>query len=249
MFSPEDRERIREQFIEKARGDSHVVAAAAVGSSAGGEDRWSDIDLTFGVAEGVPVEVVLAPWTQSLEADFDAVVLFDLPVRSTIYRVFLLPGILQVDLSFTPAAAFGALGPRFHLLFGEVGQPPASAPLPWSDNLFGIGMHHVVRAHVCIERGRPWQAEYWIHEARDNALSLACRRLGLDVSHGRGYDQLPPEVREGFAGALVRDLTEDELRRALAVAAAGLLREADAPAEVVAQLRTRVAELCRPTPF
>jgi hypothetical protein len=33
-----------------------------------------------------------------------AVHLFDLPFLSSLYRVFLLPGSLQVDLSFTPAA-------------------------------------------------------------------------------------------------------------------------------------------------
>ncbi len=246
MFRAEERDRIRERLIEQARRDPRVVAAAAVGSSASGSDRWSDIDLTFGVADGVSIETVLTAWTQSLVADVDAVVLFDLPVHSTIYRVFLLPGLLQVDLSFTPAAAFGAQGPRFQLLFGKEGEPPTNDPPSWADNLVGVGVHHLVRAHVCIERGRPWQAEYWIHEARDNALSLACRRLGLEASHGRGYDRLPPEVRDDFAGALVRDLTEDELRRALAVTTAGLLREADVAPEVVNQLRTRLTDLCRP---
>ena len=113
MFSPDERERIREMLIEKARADSRLVAAAAIGASAAEGDRWSDLDLTFAVADGVSVETVLADWTQALLADFDAVVLFDLPFLSTIYRVFLLPGKLQVDLSFTPAAEFGALGPRF----------------------------------------------------------------------------------------------------------------------------------------
>ncbi|MBA2278570.1 MAG: hypothetical protein H0W06_12490 [Chloroflexia bacterium] len=248
MFDVEDRERIRELLIEKARSDSRVVAAAAVGSSASGSDRWSDLDLTFGVASGVPVAAVLETWTQTLVADFDAVVLFDLPVRSTIYRVFLLPGVLQVDLSFTPAAEFGALGPRFRLLFGEaVEHPPA--PPPSLESMFGLGVHHAVRAHLCIERRRLWQAEYWIHEARDQALSLACRRVGLEMSHGRGFDSLPPAVRDRMAGALVRSLTVEELRRALAVTTAGLLREASDIPEVVSRLRPMLEELCRPAPI
>ena len=118
MFSVEDRERIREMLVARARSDSRLVAAAAIGASAGGGDRWSDLDLTFCVADEVPVEEVLTDWTQVLTEEWNAAVLFDLPVRSTIYRVFLLPGMLQVDLSFTPAQEFGALGPRFHLLFG-----------------------------------------------------------------------------------------------------------------------------------
>jgi len=179
LFSIEDRERIRGLLTEKARADPRLVAAAAVGSSAVGGDRWSDLDLTFGVADGVPVEEVLAEWTRSVVADLDAAMLFDLPVLSTIYRVFLLPGALQVDLSFTPAAEFGAHGPRFQLLFGETTKY-SGAPPPSPDQLFGLGVHHAVRAHICILRGRHWQAEYWIHGARDQALSLACRRFGLE---------------------------------------------------------------------
>jgi hypothetical protein len=227
MFSPEERERIREALIERARADPRLVAAAAVGSSATGGDRWSDLDLTFAVAYGMPVDEVLADWTQAVVAEWDAAVLFDLPRLSTIYRVFLLPGMLQVDLSFTPAAEFGALGPRFGLLFGEAVER-SWAPPPSPDHLFGLGVHHAVRAHICIERGRLWQAEYWIHELRDEALTLACHRLGLNVSEGRGFDRLPPEVRGPLEGALAANLKPPELRRALGAATGGLLREADA---------------------
>src|SRR5215218_5848299 len=115
MFDPEARRRIRELLTEKAWSDPAVVAAAAVGSTATDPDRWSDLDLTFGVAPGTTVEAILDRWTRDVTAEFGAAVLFDLPVGSTIYRVFLFPGALQVDLSFTPAAEFGARGPRFQL--------------------------------------------------------------------------------------------------------------------------------------
>jgi hypothetical protein len=246
MFTVEDRERVRDLLIEKARSDALVVAAAAIGASAGEGDRWSDLDLTFGVEDEAPVETVLADWTQALAAEFDAVVLFDLPFLSTIYRVFLLPGKLQVDLSFTPAAQFGALGPRFQLLFGEAIERPFVPP-PASQHIFGLGVHHAVRAHICIERGRLWQAEYWIHELRDQALSLACGRLGLEVSHGRGFDSLPNEVLDPLEGALARWIAADELRRALAAATAGLLREAgDIPEQGLGRALPELEELCQP---
>jgi hypothetical protein len=245
MFRVEDRERIRALLVEKARADPRVVAAAAVGSSASGGDRWSDLDLTFGVADGAPVAEVLEDWTRTVVADFAAVVLFDLPFESTIYRVFLLPGALQVDLSFTPAAEFGARGPRFRLLFGEVVERPWT-PAPTTEYLLGFGVHHAVRGHLCIERGRLWQAEYWISATRDQALTLACRRRGLDVHYGRGFDDLPSAVRDALAGSLVGELSVDELRRALAVATAGLLREAGDIPEVVGRVRSLVAEFCGP---
>jgi hypothetical protein len=98
-----------------------------------------------------------------------------------------------------------------------------------------------VHARICIERGRYWQAEYWIDQIREHALSLACRRRGLDSSHGRGFDDLPDDVAAAFSDALVRSVERDDLLRALAGAVAGLLREAtemrDFAVKVEAQLR------------
>jgi hypothetical protein len=227
VFSVEERDRVRDYVLGLAASDRRVVAGAAVGAlAAGGGDRWSDLDLTFGVAEGEPVADVLEDWTQELASELDAVHLFDLPVESTIYRVFLLPGCLQVDLSFTPAREFGARGPRFALLFGSAVER-AHVPPPSAHHLFGMGVHHAVRARFCIERGRLWQAEYWISAARDYALTLACLRRGLDTSYGRGFDQLPEQVLDEFTESLVCRVDRDDLLRALGHAVAALLRESD----------------------
>jgi hypothetical protein len=158
--------------------------------------------------------------------------------------VFLLPGCLQFDLSFTPATEFGALGPKFKLLFGRAVKKPPLPP-PSAEALFGYAVHHTLRARFCIERGRWWQAEYWISGVRDYALHLACRRRGLPAAHGRGFDDLPAEVRELFTGALVASLTRAELLRALGCAVRGLLAEAeeveDVATKVAPQLETLVA--------
>jgi hypothetical protein len=235
---------VQDLLVEKARGDSRVVAAAAIGGSAGEGDRWSDLDLTFGVEDEIAVKEVLGDWTQDLAAEFEAAVLFDLPVASTIYRVFLFPGILQVDLSFTPSKEFGPRGPRFRLLFGEAVERPWPEPQSQAQ-MFGLAAHHALRAHLSIERGRLWQAEYWIHAARDELLSLACRRLGLETSHGRGFDALPPEAREPLAEALVRELRPAELKRALQVITEALSREANRIPDVDPRTWPRLEELCR----
>src|SRR5262249_9382287 len=86
-------------------------------------------------------------------------------------------------------------------------------------------VHHAVGARVCIERARYWQAEYWISGVRDNALTLACRRLGLSAYYGRGFDDLPVEIRHMVADALVRSLDRVELLRALGRAVEALLRQ------------------------
>ena len=226
MFTVEDRDRVYERVLEMAKQDPRIVAGAVVGSLALSQgDRWSDLDLTFGVADDSKVDDVLTDWTRKIGGEFNAAHLFDLSAGPSIYRVFLLPGCLQFDLSFTPASQFGAVSPNFKLLFGTAVERPHPQPAP-AQELFGYAVHHLVRARICLERGRYWQAEYWISAARDYTLSLACRQRGLASSYGRGFDDLPAEVRNRFAGALPPSLEGDALLRALHVVVEGVIEEA-----------------------
>lgn len=245
MFSVSERDRIRDRVLELAASDERVVAGAVVGSMAHDDgDRWSDLDLTFAVAGDRPLMDVLLDWTSRLVAEFDAVRLFDLQSGQSIYRVFLLPGCLQFDLSFTPASHFGASGPNFRLLFGEAVDKPYPQP-PSSEELFGYAVHHALRARFCIERGRYWQAEYWISGVRDYALSLACRRRDLSPWYGRGFDDLPAEVHTALTPALVRSLDRDELLRALGVTIGALLEETGEIQTLAAKVEPQLDELTR----
>jgi hypothetical protein len=209
VYTIEDRDRAQAFVLALADADERVVDGKLVGSLAtGGGDRFSDLDLTFSVADGVPVMEVLEDWTGRIEEELEAVQLFDLPAGASIYRVFLLPGCLQFDLSFTPAAQYG----------GPMPGPPDA------DELFGYAVHHALRARFSIARGRVWLAEYWVSAVRDYALNLACVQHGLPARHGRGFDELPAEVLARFDGALVRSLDRDELLRALRCAVDGLLQ-------------------------
>jgi hypothetical protein len=229
--------------LQIAASDTRVVAGAAIGSLALDEgDRWSDLDLTFSIADNVPVLDVLEDWTRKLVEEFDAVHLFDLPSGASVYRVFLLPGCLQFDLSFTPASKFGARGPKFKLIFGNAVETFHVQP-PSAHELFGYAVHHALRARFCIERGRYWQAEYWISGTRDYSLSLACRRRGLIASHGRGFDELPADVRDRFISSLVTSLERDELLRALGRAIEGLLGEVDEVQDLAAKIESQLCAL------
>jgi hypothetical protein len=243
LFRPEDRERVQRSLLARAEADTRVVAAAVVGSEAEGRtDRFSDIDLTFGVQSGVPVEGVLADWTEAVRAEMDGLDLFDLHVGSTTYRVFLLPGNLQVDLSFSPESSFGATGSRFRLLFGNAVEKPWTGQ-PDPHELMGLAVHHALRARFAIERERFWQAEYWLSETRNHALALACFGQGLDAWHGRTVDRLPPDLLHRFEETLVRHVEPGDLFRALKTAVE-LLREAAEEAEILSEpMKRRLAEL------
>lgn len=243
MFTEEDRKRLQERVLELAARDARVVASAVVGSLAVSEgDRWSDLDLTFAVSDNVPLLDVLADWTRKIVQEFDAVQLFDLVAGKSIYRVFLLPGCLQFDLSFTPASHFGAIGPKFKLLSGTAIEKPHIEPTP-AHELLGYAVHHAVRARICIERGRFWQAEYWLSAARDYALSLACRRRDLSPFHGRGFDDLPADVRDRFGQAFASSVGRDALTTALRATVEGLLDEARDLEESSSKMGSRLREL------
>ena len=225
MFTGEQRDHVRNRVLELARADPRVTAGALTGSTAfGAGDAWSDIDVAFGIADGIAPETVLDDWMQVLDREFSVLDHFDLRSGSSIYRVFLLPSGLEVDVAVTPAEEFGARGPHFRALFGTTHQLEAT-PQPSARYLIGLCWHHVLHARSCIERNKPWQAEYWISGIRDSALALACIRLGENAVYGRGVDRLPAAVTDPLADALVRSLDESELRRALAVATMCLIGE------------------------
>jgi hypothetical protein len=227
VFTVEQRDALRERVLTLAEQDGRIVAGAAVGSLAVGTgDRFSDLDLTFAVADDVPVAEVLDDLTRTLSEELGAVHLVDLEREPTIYRVFLLADALQFDLSLTPAARFAPAGPRFQLLFGETAEGETRAPHPpAAGDLFGWGVIYGLHARACIERGRLWQAEHYVGAVRDHALSLACLRRELPAVQARGYDDLPADTLARFDETHVASLDPEQLRSALSAAMRQLLQE------------------------
>jgi hypothetical protein len=241
MFTVEQRDALRERVLELAEQDARIVAGALVGSIAvDAGDRYSDLDLTFGVADDSSVADVLEGWTRTLCDDLGAVRLVDLERGPTVYRVFLLPDALQLDLSMTPADRFRPAGPRFRLLFGETaagevddvdahgsagaGDLFISTPAKAWD-IFGWGVVYALHARACIERGRAWQAEHYVAAVRDHALSLACLREGRTAVQARGYDDLTAETLARSVGTHVGGLEPSALRAALAASVLSLVAE------------------------
>jgi hypothetical protein len=108
--------------------------------------------------------------------------------------------------------------------------------------LFGYGVHHVVRARVCIERTRYWQAEYWISGVRDQALTMACVRLCVPSDYGRGFDTLPDAIRTAAVGALVHSTDSTNLLQALKQATDLLLSEGALASVCAPHLAARLSE-------
>jgi hypothetical protein len=250
VFTVEDRDRVRERLLSLAAADSAVGAAAVTGSyAAGASDRWSDIDLVLSV-DG-PLDAALARWTALLYRDFAARHHWDLPAGGTVYRVFLLPAWLEVDLAFAPAEEFGPRGPHWRVVYtrAEGGTPePTGDSGPTTvcerDRLAGLAWHHALHAQVSVERHRGLQAEHWIGALRTQVIALACLRLGYPTAYAKGAHLLPAELTSPLEATLVRSLDATELRRALGAAVAALAAELErTDLDLAARLVPMLSEL------
>ena len=235
MFTVEERGEIRRTLLDFAVSDSRISGTAITGSAAADrEDRWSDIDLAFGVRTAGEMTQVLSDWTERMYSRYAAVHHVDVLAGAWIYRVFLFSSTLQVDLAFVPATEFRALSSTFHLVSGEA-NPPSPAALPEAGNLIGMAWLYALHARSSIARGRLWQAQYMVSGVRDHAMSLACLRHGLSTVHGRGFDGLPSLLCREFESSLVRRLEAGEISRALEAACGLLLHEIRAADPSLAQ--------------
>ena len=244
MFTPEDRERIRADLLTTARSDARITGGAITGSaSVGNEDRWSDIDLAFGVRDAADISHTLVDWTARMYRDHDCVHHVDVVAGAWIYRVFLLRNTLQVDIAFAPAADFGARAATFQLVFGDAADIPR-AGVPKSAELVGLAWLYGLHVRSSIKRGRLWQAEYMVSAMRDHVFALACLRFGLPAREGRGIDKLPREVTAPLELALVGHLGADDLSRAFRHAMHALLLEiGHVDPELAERLRPVLIEL------
>jgi predicted nucleotidyltransferase len=248
VFSPDDRDRVKSALLAGAEHDDRIAAAALLGSSAtASEDGWSDIDLALELAADGGLAVVLRDWTEKMYERHTAVHHLDVHWRDAVYRVFLLSESLQVDISFWPPGQLRPAGPRFRLLFGEVGEArPAGRPRP--EHLIGMGWLYLLHGRSSIERGRLWQAEYMIGVARSNVLALACLRLDLPTRDARGVDDLPTELLAAAMRGWIGSPEVSRLRRALAATTELLLGETEhVNPELAARLGTTLRPIAAPS--
>ncbi|MEU6349870.1 hypothetical protein ABZ896_11150 [Streptomyces sp. NPDC047072] len=239
------RDEVRDALVARAEADGAVVGFAFTGSQAlGTQDRWSDTDAVLAVRGDLAA--TLERWTRWVYDTFRARHHWDLPTGSGVVRVFLLPGWLELDLTFAPEAEFGPRGPQWRTVFGEPATLPPFAS-PSVETLTGLVWHHALHATICLHRDRVWQAEHWISALRDHAITLACLRLGLPTAYAKGAHLLPETVTSRLAATLVRAPEHAELRRALTAAVELATTEiAHTDPELAAVLRPMFEELLDP---
>ncbi|MEV8545796.1 hypothetical protein [Streptomyces sp. NPDC051572] len=245
MFTPEQRDRTRAQLLARAEADDSITGFAYTGSVATGTgDRWSDTDIVLGVRGEAGVTDAVKRWTAWIYDELGARHHWDLGIGGTsVIRVFLLPGWVELDLTFAPEREFGARGPAWQTRFGTPHEQPPFPP-PDRNTLIGYAWHHALHARICLERGRSWQAAHWINALRDQLITLACLRLDLPTAYSKGAHLLPDEVTTPLESTLIRSLTEPELRRALTATITATAAELDrSDPRLAARLTPMLTEL------
>lgn len=213
MFTPAERQQLRDDLVAAAHEDDDVVGAALVGSAATGrEDAWSDIDLVLQVRRAADPGEVASRWTSALYDRHQAAHHLDVIAGGVLYRVFLLRSSLQIDVSFWPEDQFRATEPGFTLLFGTP-RPSTEPREPDVPGEIGMAWLYALHSRSAIARGRTWQATMMLDRLRDQLLALACQRYGLNPHHGREADRLPESVLTALAQARAASLDGSELAR------------------------------------
>jgi predicted nucleotidyltransferase len=209
LFTPEERESAAAQLLQRLQQDDRIERAELSGSGAEGyTDRWSDVDLLVGVAEGSDQREVADSWIPRIYEALPVVHHFAVAFGDHHVRGFLLENFLEVDIGFRPSAA-------------EAGEWPG----PDAESEAGFAWHDSLHAAVALARGRRWRAHYYLGLLRWRTLTLATARLGLDFSEYKGVDDLPDEVLAPLEDSLPHSLEADELRRATRAATQAFLDE------------------------
>jgi predicted nucleotidyltransferase len=232
IFSPDERDATLPRLVSLLERDERIEAAVIDGSiGTGRADRWSDLDVAAVVSDGYDCESVAEDWIQRMYRELPVAHHYRTAFGPTIVPGFLLRNGLEIDLSFTPSAEFEVWAP-VQIAFDRSGaatraaaKPTSWSPTPdWSGEA-GFAWHDVLHACVAANRGKPWQAVYYLQRVRNRTLSLASERHGWDADEFTRVDELPSAERDPLQASLVAGLDRATLLQAIDVATRAFLAE------------------------
>ena len=99
IFTPQGRDATADGVVALLSGDPRIEGAVYVGSSAGGADRWSDVDLVAVLVAGADPAAVASGWVRRMYDVLPVLHHFETAFGATPVRGFLLADLLEVDLA------------------------------------------------------------------------------------------------------------------------------------------------------
>jgi predicted nucleotidyltransferase len=217
-----DRDATLARVLKLLEADPRIEAAVITGSlGTGRADRWSDIDIAAVVSDADSCESVTADWVALIYGEMLVAHHYEIAFDTTLVRGFLLNSGLVVDLGFTPSADFSVWAP-VTVAFDRTGVATrlAEVPQPWTvapdwQAEAGFAWHDALHAIAAANRGRSWQALYFLQRLRNRTLVLATQRHGMDADEFKSVDDLPAEERDRLLTSLVGELSQPSLLGAI----------------------------------
>ena len=230
FFSPLERQQFLDQLHNELSQDPRIVGAVLIGSSAVGfADRFSDIDITGVVADGVDAKKVFEDWVSKIRSLRPVIRNFSSQPSPDVWLAgFLFEDYLELDISFQEANKLNAHKEKWKVMFDRSGELEERMKTSWENRLVSPIIeryifllndiwYYIVHTVVCSVRGHSIRASYYLNYVRDFCVRLAGLLADVETSESRQAHLLPADFKDQLQGTLISSFEQTELQRALQV--------------------------------
>jgi len=262
VFSPLDREGVRDYIISLCHACEHIVALVAVGSGAYGyTDELSDLDFVIALDHDDNMETVMYYVSDKLKEQYQFLYFKQAPERRL--QVYLCDNYLEIDIGYGAYTRAAAFRPHWKVLFDKSGTVHDAMQRSWERiqntpntasyeralaECANTAWYYMMEAATAIKRGRHFHAAAVMELARKLYIDVLGCRYGVDTNKGKDLDSLPTSVLDDLQHTLVFCLESDALWQSLLSLVDVVYTELEQSAACVCLNRSQLLEyiqICR----
>ena len=205
IFSVQDRQDAFEYILSVSKECDKIVSLVQVGSGAiGFHDDRSDLDFVAALDKGESMLEVMEYMRRRISEKYELIYFKQAEQRHL--QVYLLPGLLEIDIGYGGYEHAAARKPSFKVLYDRTGtvEQKMRSSLEWmDDSIYGekrkrdaeaacdSAWAHLMHAAVAIRRGNYLRALGELESGRRQYLDLLGDRYRLESDRNRELDKLP----------------------------------------------------------
>jgi len=239
LFTPTDREVIKNDLINLLTAIPEITAIILIGSGAAGyTDELSDIDIMSEVSDEADIISVMDTVCAELKARYNILCFAQLIERRL--QVCLIDNYLELNFSYRTIETLEARAACWQVLFDNVGNIDAIMHATYAkfeeanrintDDIYQNKLveyseqiwHFIFHAAAAINRGRFWKAVKELDFVRNNIIELKGLRYDLSMSRHRDVDKIPQDelalLQKTLPSLLTKEALADNLRHLITAA-------------------------------
>lgn len=229
IFNEQDRQKTFEYILSAAQACDKIIAMVQVGSGAKGyHDARSDLDFVIALDSDGSMLPVMDYIHRKIAEEYE--ILYFKQVEASHLQVYLLSGLLEIDIGYGGYENAAARKPAFKVLYDRSGivEKKMIASREWMDDaLFADKQKkdivlacdtvwaHLMHAAVAIRRGNSFRAIGEMEYVRKVYIDLLGGRYRLESALNREIDRLPENEKASVRSTFVTDESSEELWSAL----------------------------------